>query len=437
MKPALQKNDVLWNALGSLVYALASVVLSFAVIRIAGPRDGGIFGFGFSTLGQQMFIIAYFGIRPFHITDMKPEYSFGDYLKTRRFTTLLAVAGAFFFVLFFRTIGKYDPYRALALFLICLYKILDGYADVYESELQRQGLLYRGGQSLCFRTLLSVAVLLLTLMSSHSLILAVLLTDLAQLFGCWLFAARVLREEDAVKKRDFAEKGSSLQTVDYLPDSRRCLTLLKNTSLLFVSVFLDFYVFSAAKYAVDEVMGSEVSGVFNILFMPTSFIYLVVNFLIRPMLTGLASSFSAGDQKEFSRECRFMLFSALLISALVMAGAVLLGKPVLAVFEKVLGDHYHGVMTGEFTSFLMILAGGCLYAFANVLYYILVTIRAQKEIFLSYLAAAALAFAFAENAVCHGGIRAASAVYVLLMLLLLAFFAAFSGFKLRKDWRKA
>ena len=78
-KQSLMKNDVLWNALGSMTYALASMVLAFFVLRILGEKEGGIFGFGYSTLGQQFFILAYFGIRPFHITDMRGEFSFRDY----------------------------------------------------------------------------------------------------------------------------------------------------------------------------------------------------------------------------------------------------------------------------------------------------------------------------------------------------------------------
>lgn len=61
--------NVVWNIAGSFVYAFASMVLSFLVIRLAGEEKGGIFSFGFSTLGQQLFLVAYFGIRPFHITD--------------------------------------------------------------------------------------------------------------------------------------------------------------------------------------------------------------------------------------------------------------------------------------------------------------------------------------------------------------------------------
>ena len=113
-----QKKDFLWNAVGSLLYALASIVLAFAVIRIAGDDEGGIFGFGFSTLGQQMFIVAYFGIRPFHITDRTPEYSFGDYLGTRRLTSLLAVLGSLLFLGVQLGTGQYSLHKALSLLLL-------------------------------------------------------------------------------------------------------------------------------------------------------------------------------------------------------------------------------------------------------------------------------------------------------------------------------
>ncbi len=51
---------MIWNMTGSFFYAFASMVLSFLVLRIAGEEQGGIFSFGFSTVGQQMFLLAYF-----------------------------------------------------------------------------------------------------------------------------------------------------------------------------------------------------------------------------------------------------------------------------------------------------------------------------------------------------------------------------------------
>ena len=61
----IEKKNMIWNIAGSFCYAFASILLSFLVMRIVGDEAGGIFAFGFSTFGQQMFTVAYFGIRAF------------------------------------------------------------------------------------------------------------------------------------------------------------------------------------------------------------------------------------------------------------------------------------------------------------------------------------------------------------------------------------
>lgn len=66
--PDVGRKNVIWNIAGSFAYAFASMVLSFLVIRMAGEEKGGIFSFGYSTLGQQLFIVAYFGLRPFQLS---------------------------------------------------------------------------------------------------------------------------------------------------------------------------------------------------------------------------------------------------------------------------------------------------------------------------------------------------------------------------------
>lgn len=414
-----QKKDFLWNAIGSLIYALASIVLAFAVIRLAGDEEGGIFGFGFSTLGQQMFIIAYFGIRPFHITDRTPEYSFGDYLGTRRLTSLLAIGGSLLFLGFQLGMGQYSLHKALILLLLALYKIIDGYADVYESELQRQNRLYRTGQSLAFRTSLSVLTLLGSLFVSGNLLLSVLLADLMQLFGTWAFAIRVL-------KADVSE------TLDVRCSRAHVGTLLRSTSLLFFGVFLDFYVFSASKYAIDQQMSDADSGFFNILFMPTSFIYLIANFLIRPMLTRLADQYAAGDGKGFRASVRLMVQAVAGLSLVLLLATLLLGRWGLSVFEWILGPSASGRLVSAFPSFFIIILGGALYAMANVMYYILVTVRQQRRIFLCYLLTSVLALLSAGRMVIAGGMFGGAISYVLLMGALLVLFSAAVADALRK-----
>ena len=77
----LERQNMIWNMLGSFVYAAASMVLSFLVMRIAGADASGVFAVGFSTVGQQMFTVAYYGLRPFQATDAGKEsggYAFGE-----------------------------------------------------------------------------------------------------------------------------------------------------------------------------------------------------------------------------------------------------------------------------------------------------------------------------------------------------------------------
>lgn len=60
-----EKRDIIWNMAGSFLYAFASMVLSIAVVQIAGEDAGGIFTFAFTTIRPAYVMMAYSGIRPF------------------------------------------------------------------------------------------------------------------------------------------------------------------------------------------------------------------------------------------------------------------------------------------------------------------------------------------------------------------------------------
>ena len=426
-KQSLMKNDVLWNALGSMTYALASMVLAFFVLRILGEKEGGIFGFGYSTLGQQFFILAYFGIRPFHITDMRGEFSFRDYHYFRILSSFFAVLLSIFFLLYQYTNGSYTVEKVSILFFLCLYKILDGYIDVYESELQRRGKLYKTGQSLFFRTILSVFVLLCGLLLSKTLLLGVILMNLSQVLSLYLFAILPL------------EKTKELEAVNLSGENKAFMQKMKalfsGSVFLFLSVFLDFYVFSSSKYAVDAVLGSSSSGIYNLLFMPSNFIYLLANFIIRPALPTLAALWQSGDKLRFKKEESSLMKKVLLLSLLLFGLAFLLSPLALWILEKLLGPAFSGKITGERWTFCLLILGGCFYALANLEYYILVTKRQQKRIFTGYALGAVISFFTADLMVQEAGFFFASIQFVLMMLFLFLFFL-FSGSHVKIAGRK-
>ena len=397
---------MIWNIAGSFVYALASMVLSFLVIRTVGDEQGGIFSFGFSTLGQQMFIVAYFGIRPFQITDGKGEYTFGDYLSHRNITSAAALAAGFLFLAlrhgaYYQGIGDYRADKCMILMLLVIYKVIDGYADVYESEFQRQGSLYLTGKSNFFRTILSVAVFYVILAASKNLAAACVGAVAAQAAGVFLLNLEVIRV---------------LPGVEWKKGEKTFRKLTGSTAFLFLSTFLDFYVFSSSKYAIDARMNNADSGYFNLIFMPTSVIYMVANFIIRPFLTKLTDLWNGREFEEFLKVLKRIGVIIGGLTVLAAGAAALLGKWVLSVMEILLGEMYRGRLTSYAGAFFVIVLGGGLYAVANLMYYALVIMRRQKAIFTVYAAAAAAAAVMSDLLVSGFGIDGAAVSYLLLML---------------------
>ena len=405
-----KKRDIIWNALGSLLYALSSMVLAFWVTRNGGMDEGGIFGFGFSTLGQQAFIIAYFGIRPLQITDTAGRYSFGAYRRIRSYTSLAALLFAVVYISALLISGSYGIYKSCVLFLLAAYKTADGYADVYESELQRAGRLYVGGRGLFFRSLASMAVFMLFMAFTKDLVIASAAGVIVQLLGCNIFdiAPFYRSVPPDQRKEDIGEGGIASLFKDSLP--------------LFLSAFLDFYIFSSSKYAIDWFGTDSASGIFNILFMPTSFIYLASNFIIRPFMTELAAAFELRDSKSFMSMSKRLMAAVAVLMLTALLGVIVLGGPVLGILELMLGQGGSGILTERLGIFFLIILGGGIYAVNNLFYYMLVIMKRQRAIFIIYLLGAASAFFISSRMVATFGLAGAAWAYVMLMLIMLGCF---------------
>ena len=412
-----QKMNLYWNMLGSFCYAFASMVLAFLVMRVAGSQKGGIFAFGYSTVGQQMFLLAYFGVRSFQITDTRQEYLFGDYLHFRYLTCTVALLFGCAYVLF----NRYDLEKTMVIFLLIGYKVIDGFADVYESEFQRQGCLYLTGRSNTFRTILSVGVFLVTLVSGAGLFTACVAAVLGQMAGVVLFDIVVLKE---------------LKQVDYDWSAKQGVSLTASSILLFVSVFLDFYIFSAAKYAIDAHLGDAASGYFNVIFMPTSVINLAAGFVIRPFLTYLTDCWNERRFQDFKKKLLTIMAVIGGLTVLAVGGTVVLGRPVLALLEWVLGASYSGKLTALWPAFIMIVLGGGFYAVLNLYYYALVILRKQKLIFGIYVVLTVLAAILAPKFTVALGIFGAALAYLILMVVMAAGFVGGAWIEIQQEIRE-
>ena len=266
-----------------------------------------------------------------------------------------------------------------------------------------------------------MGVFLVTLVSGAGLFTACVAAVLGQMAGVVLFDIVVLKE---------------LKQVDYDWSAKQGVSLTASSILLFVSVFLDFYIFSAAKYAIDAHLGDAASGYFNVIFMPTSVINLAAGFVIRPFLTYLTDCWNERRFQDFKKKLLTIMAVIGGLTVLAVGGTVVFGRPVLALLEWLLGASYSGKLTALWPAFIMIVLGGGFYAVLNLYYYALVILRKQKLIFGIYVVLTVLAVILAPKFTVALGIFGAALAYLILMVVMAAGFVGGAWIEIQQEIRE-
>lgn len=406
------RDNFLWNMIGSVLYAAATILLVRLTKGAAGTGVGADFNIAFKT-GQILLTVGYFEIRPFQVTDVKNEYSFQDYFSFRIITCAVMAVSGFLFPWLKGESGQ----RFALFFLLCLYKLMDGAADVFEGEFQKNGRMDLAGKSVAFRTTLSVAVYAIAVAVTGDVLLSVVLMVMAAAVGVLLF--------DVALIDNFASMQVSF-------DKKRLGSLIQSTVLLFVGSILCLYIFNASNYSVDSVFqgsdqaSEDIRYIYACLFMPTSVINLASGFIFKPILTTLATHFAEGRRKQFAGLVIKLLGGVAAITAACLIGGALLGLPVLSVV-------YGYDLTGYLAELEILILGGGFNAAGIILYYAMTVMRRQRDILISYGLVAVATLAVSTPAVAQWGLMGAAVSYCGLMALQTVVFAVTTVVNYRKE----
>ena len=147
-----EKNNFVWNMIGSMIFAAASMILSLLIIRIVGEDDGGIFAIAI-TVAQMLAFIEYYETRTFQVTDTKSTFEFGHYKAVKYILFVVSVVVS---IVYSILTAKSNIYKCIVILLMCIYRFVDAYADLYEGTFQKDGRLDLTGKSQAFRTVMSL-----------------------------------------------------------------------------------------------------------------------------------------------------------------------------------------------------------------------------------------------------------------------------------------
>lgn len=383
-----------WNMMGSSMYAASSLLLTYLTIRMVGEYAGGAFAFAL-TIAQLLANIVYYETRNYQVTDTTDSFDFCDYHSVKIINSIVMMIITMAFIV----IRGYDHTKGFIIAAVCLYRMLDGYADGYESHFHAKGRLDLAGKSMTFRAVISLSCYFIVLHITSDVITSIIAGIIGAVIGIIVFDILIFDTVGTV--------GISLNTNNIKRIIRDCFPL-------FAGMFLWTYILSASRIAVDAVMDDSYQAYFQVLFLPVSVINLFATFILKPNLTELAEHYSKKEKRFISITVK--LCGALIVFTIIcMFGAYILGVPVLKIVSGLDITQYRMMFV------FLIFAGG-INALGYLFYSLLLIFRRSKEIMGTYIAASLLAGLISTRMTGLWGLWGASASYLIAASLIMTVF---------------
>lgn len=352
-----RREKFIWNMIGSMVCALASLILAMVVNRIVGESLGGVFALAYSN-AQLMYTIGTFEIRPLQSTDINEKISFTSYYSFRIISCIMMMVINLGYILFTGSTGT----KAAVIFIVCSYKMIEAFTDVFAGFFQQKDRIDLSGKTVALRTFLSALAFTIALYLSKDLVIASIIMLVVSILTMVFYDFRLCRNFHEVSYKINMDGIKSL-IIEALP--------------LFISAFILMYINNAPKYAIDSMYTNKVQNKFNILFMPAFVINLFSFFVFRPVLTDLAKYWEKNEMAQFKQYIKKMIMIILGLTVICLAGAYVLGIPVLSALYSV-------DLKGYRNELLIVMITGCGSALVTFFYNIITVMRKQKFLLIGY-----------------------------------------------------
>ncbi len=386
-----EKKNVIWNIIGATLNAFNSLVFTIIVIRINGTTDGGIFTYSFA-MACLLYVVAVYLGRTFQVTDISNKYSDSDYIYNRACTCFIMII----FSLAFCILKGYASYKTLVLILLCLFKNIEAFSESIYAIIQKKGHLDQVGKSLAVKALIGVCSFLIIDLITRNLIASCLSVCIINVAILVLYDIRnAYKSEITITK--FNKKTNIL--------------LFKAGFFTFILTFLSQYIINTSRYAIDDLLSDNFQTIFGIIIMPATFMALLGQFIIQPILTQISKCLKENQYDDLKKLVLKMVFLIVCLGIVVLIGVYLLGIPVL--------QFIYGIELSDYSiSLMIIMLGAILYSIEILMSAVLIAMRKTEIQTLIFLLVSLISTIIAYILVKEYEVFGASISYFLTMLLI-------------------
>ena len=408
----ISRSTYFWNAVSAIMLAMQSPVILAVANRTNGAEDAGIYSIAIAVANLLLFLGQY-GLRRYQSSDIRQDFTFGEYHALRLVTCGAMVVICLLYCIYGALYRDYSREKFLIIYIVCLIKTVQAYADLLHGHLQQRGRLDVATKASTFRYVIELLIYIIVLVVAHNLLLAVTVCLIVTTIVMFLTSYNATSHYTDSMKPSISREKFRLLMIEGFP--------------LFVSMFLNMYIGNAPKYAIDAYLTDDIQAIYNMIFMPTYVVQMVTQFIFNPVLTVYAElwlSHSIDKYNRFMKMIRKMLLIVFGLAVLAVAVAATIGIPVLSI---VFGEDL-SLYRKELC--VIMVAGGML-AYSIYFSTLIAVIRAQRPLIICYglvaLAAKLMSGMFVKNyGVMGAAMLNAALMTVLTISLLIVTVHAFS-----------
>ena len=413
-----------------MLNAFQSVVMLMVLTRVCDLVVAGVFTLAYAN--ASLFLnLGNYGMRNFQASDLRPQFTFKTYSRSRVLTGSAMLVASLVFLAFCALSIGYSEEKIFAIVWMTLFKMVDMAEDIFDGNFQQHGRLDIGGRLQTSRVGSTLVVFCAVVVLSSDLIFSL---AAATIYSMLFLVAGLsfIRKRFGLPAKD---DGSSLGRAKgrILGGKRTAVScsvksLLKDCFPLFLAAFLLFYVGNAPKYAIDSLMNDVAQAQYGFIAMPVFIVSLLAQFVYMPLVEPLSEKWTNGRRPAFLREFALQIGIVALITLGCDIAAFFLGIPVL-------GWLYATDLSSFLVELIILVSGGGFLALASLFTMGITIMRKQQRLVWGYVSIALIALIIANPCVQMWGIAGASWCYLLCMLALALWFAIvfFVSFKQGQD----
>ena len=353
-----QKKDYIWNSIGSFLQSAISPILLIVITRLNGVGDSGLFSFAMS-LSVVFWAISLWGGRTYQVSDVKKEFSSGDYIVVRFISSLIVAV----FSISFCILSGYDLIKTELIMVLVSFKILESIADSIYGVLQIHNKLYIVGISLTMKSVFGFMLFTLVDILTKNIIYGALSIFLVNIAVVIFYDIPWMKYVESVglTKKNIMQAGK----------------IMKKTAEVFVVVFLTMFSLNIPRYFLDKYHYDQI-GYFGIMAMPITLLTLFISFVLQPNVVNLSELLKKKKIKEFTKIVSKIDFITFTLGILFIVSSYLIGIWVL--------NTVFGIDINNFRIDLTIMViGAVANAFVSIYVNLLIILRRFKGQFYTLL----------------------------------------------------